>query len=191
MADKSSHRIRNEIIGGTIATVIGGLLLSLILPVRKVIVKIVHSCWEGILWGWSALIARYSVPGWLWVLILVLSSLGIIRLYFAFFHKENTEQEFTKYREDFISGAKWRWTWEKNNIVRLWCYCPDCDAQLVYNDEYNYLERRQDTVFICEHCNNRVVAKIDGGNKDYALSFVHREILRRLRTGEYEKKIAR
>mgnify|MGYP003516700603 CR=1 FL=1 len=45
-----------------------------------------------------------------------------------------------------------------------------------------------DEEFICENCNSQIVSTIHGGNKNYAINAVKREIERRIRTEEYKTK---
>ena len=113
--------------------------------------------------------------------------IGIVTLYNGF--KPEIKEEFSEYKEDMIKNAKWRWEWQNSKISNLWCFCPQCDATLVYNDNActNFYSDKNNTLFICENCNNKTVSDIDGGNKSYALRFVKREIERRIRTGEYTK----
>ena len=87
---------------------------------------------------------------------------------------------------DRMYGAVWRWRWVGNSISNLWCYCPNCDATLVYVNQ-SILDYRVDpkTDFVCENCNT-IIATIKGGNKEYALGAIEREIDRRVRTGEYK-----
>ena len=106
---------------------------------------------------------------------------------------------YREYTEDMFHGAKWRWSWDGNKISNLWCFCPSCDAQLVYNDGYENMYAKTD--FICERCSSnetgnyyrapgRVVATAKG-DKDYALGAVEREIWRRIRTGEHASSVNR
>jgi len=183
MPDKESHTIRNSII----ATVVGGLILSIIIsPSRKIILRLLVLIWSGVTWTWTALISYYSMPGWLVISIDILAFLGILNLYRVLTPRKEKDPKFKKYTEDFLYGAKWRWSWDADNYLsNLWCFCPRCDAQLVYDDSSCRNIMSQDkTTFFCENC-QRVVASVDGGNKNYALAAAEREILRRIRTNEY------
>lgn len=93
------------------------------------------------------------------------------------------------YIEDFIYGTKWKWKWEKENISNIQCYCPKCDAILIYDDTSKDTKHTElsKTDFICENCNSSIVTTIHGGNKNYAINAVKREIERRIRTNEYKK----
>lgn len=126
------------------------------------------------------------MPGFIWIFIIIFVIIGIFSTYNTFKGKNN--DEFSEYTEDMIKNAKWRWEWNRNEVSNLWCFCPQCDATLVYNDSSctDFYTDKNNTLFICENCNNKIVSDIDGGNKSYALGFVRREIDRRIRTGEYK-----
>ncbi|MCY7297506.1 hypothetical protein HJG39_18980 [Alteromonas sp. a30] len=143
--------------------------------------------WSGIVWLWEALVSSYSISGWLLIIIAVLALMSLSRIFLSF--KKGTEiNSYETYIEDFLFGTKWRWRWGINEIINLWCFCPRCDAELVYDDSscrrFSY---ESETKFICENCSRTVVTSIPGGNKDYALSAVGREIRRRIRTNEINK----
>jgi predicted RNA-binding Zn-ribbon protein involved in translation (DUF1610 family) len=83
----------------------------------------------------------------------------------------------------FVSFLSWAWS----GVV--WCFCPRCDATLVYDDSscrslYSDVNK---TDFICENCGRNIVASISGGKIDYATGALEREISRRIRAGEYTK----
>ena len=108
---------------------------------------------------------------------------GVITIFQALRPVE--KPDYVLYVEDDIRGAKWRWGWIGNRLSNLWCYCPDCEAVLVYRYDLIF----EETHFLCENCRHSVVATIKGGDKDYALRAVEREIDRRIRTGEYKSKL--
>lgn len=181
MSEKDSHPLRN----GVIATVVGGVILSAIPPVRDFVSKIFGWIWSVIVWIWEALVSSYSIPGWVLITVSLLAVIGVISIYIAV--RPSKEPEYKKYTEDFIYGVKWRWSWLGDKISRLRCYCPVCDADLVHDDSSckNRRSNVRKTDFICEHCGNQVIASIDGGNMDYAVGAVEREIYRKIRTNEH------
>lgn len=181
MSEKESHQVRN----GIIATVVGGIILSAIPPVRDFALKVLGWLWYCINWAWKSLISVYSLSGWVLLMLGLLALVGIVNIYLTLRPKD--EPEFKKYTEDIIYSVKWRWVWVGNTIENLWCFCPRCDAQLVYNDSScrNILSDIKKTDFICERCENQVITSVHGGNRKYAVSAAEREILRRIRTNEY------
>jgi hypothetical protein len=99
--------------------------------------------------------------------------------------KEKKSPEFKAYTEDLLFGAKWRWHWAGNTITKLWCYCPSCDATLVYDDSScrSIYANVKKTDFICENCNSQVVSSVTGGNKSYAIGAAERETAIKDETG--------
>ena len=104
---------------------------------------------------------------------------------------KSTKAEYTKYVEDSIYNAKWRWKWTKDEIINIECYCPKCDSLLVYDDSSCHTKYTElvKTDFICENCKSQIVTSIHGGNKKYAMNTIKREIQRRIRTEEYKTAI--
>ena len=184
MSENSFKSISN----GAIASVIAGVILLAVPVLRGYVISFLSWLWSGVVSCWDALVASYSLPGWVWLLIFILAFVGLVNIYLSLKGKSE-EPEFKSYIEDFIHGAKWRWSWMGNQISNVWCFCPRCDATLVYDDSscrslYSDVNK---TDFICENCGHSVVASITGGNKDYAPGAIRREIERRVRTGEYKK----
>lgn len=185
MAETESHSVRN----GVMVTVVGGLILSAILYtipyLRSLSLRFLLWVRSGFLWVWNAVTSSYSAPGWLLLLVGLLALLGVMRVLVAL--RPENEPTFKKYTEDMIYGAKWRWCWAGGRVSNLWCYCPTCDATLVYDDSScrSYSSRVSKTDFICERCNNRVVTSINGGDKSYAVGAAERELHRRMRTNEH------
>jgi hypothetical protein len=183
MSDNSFKTIRNNVI----ASVIGGIILLSVPVLRGYTITVFKWIWSLLIWCWKALLKSYALPGWAWLIIIGLALLGIIILIASL--KNESDPEFKSYTEDMIRGAKWRWKWSGNRITDLWCYCPTCDATLVYDDSScrRSLYEKAHTKFICENCGHNIVTEIEGGNKDYAVGAVEREVDRRIRTNEYKK----
>lgn len=117
-------------------------------------------------------------PYILTAVILIPIFLTIIIYMIFFMHKPAHHN----YCTDNLYGANWKWEWKKENILNLSCYCPECDEKLVYENDH-ILHK---TYFLCSKCNSQK-AVIGGGDSKYALSVVLREILRKVRTKEYQK----
>ncbi len=179
----SENSIKSIAVGAT-ASVIAGIILLTIPKLRLWI-------WSIVTWIWKTLTATYLVPGWLLLIVFFITLIGVILLFLNFSYKPE-DPPFKSYTEDFIRRTLWRWSWSNNRVLNLWCYCPHCDATLIYDDSscyaYNYMEKDK-TDFICENCSNTIITTIEGGNKDYALGLITREISRRIRTKEYEDLI--
>ena len=180
-----SHPIRN----GIIATVIGGVILTSVVPkLREFALKGLEWVWSGFTWAWTSIFSTYPISGWLILLVCIFACIGLLAIFFFF--QEVFSSEHKKYNEDFFHGAKWRWDWVRGSISNLWCYCPDCDSELVYDDSSCSRYSRTltydppHTKFICENCNRRIVSSVEGGDKYYVKGAVEREIKRRIRTSE-------
>jgi hypothetical protein len=184
MSENSIISIRN----GIIASVVAGVILMVVPTLRNYAVSFFLWVWSGVLWCWNALAATYALPGWAWLATIALALVGCINIFLAI-KGDAREPEYKRYIEDYLYNANWRWNWVGSQLSNLWCFCPRCDATLVYNDSscHNYYAEVKKTDFICENCNNNIVSSIKGGDKDYALSAAEREIHRRIRTGEHKK----
>ena len=191
MTNKHPYVMRSGIIAATAGTVAGGLVLSFIPQFRGFLIELMLWVWAGISWTWTFLISDHSVPGWAFLIIGLLALAGIttIGVVICAALSPKSEPEYMNYTEDMLYGAKWRWSWVGGRISNLWCFCPICDAQLVYAEGFG------ETNFICERCpsgepdhlypsHGRVVATVRGGDRYYAVSAAEREVFRRIRTGE-------
>lgn len=140
----------------------------------------------SIIWTYEALLTSYTIPLWALILISILALSTIVR--FLINLQGSSKPEHLSYREDFIYGANWRWKWSRNEISNIQCYCPKCDSLLVYDDSSCHTRYTDvtKTDFICQNCESQLVTSIHGGNKNYAINAVKREIERRIRTNEYK-----
>lgn len=183
MSNPESHSVRN----GVIATVIGGIAMAALGEMWPPAKRAGIWLWEKISWLASFLTDTYYIQGWFLALLLLLALVTAIRFLLGFMGQK--PPAFTSYVEDHLFGAKWRWSWVAGEISNLWGFCPRCDAELVYDDSSCnsiYSSGPGKTDFICEHCHHEIVASILGGNRSYAISFVQREIRRKVRTNEFQ-----
>ena len=151
--------------------------------IREHSVSFLTWLWFGVLWCWKALISSYSLPGWAWIIVFLFAIIGVITILQALIPVEKPEH--VSYVEDDMFGAKWRWKWIENRLSNLWCYCPHCDATLVRQVDSILHE----THFLCENCRHSVITTLRGRDKYFVLGVVEREIDRRIRTGEYKRKL--
>ena len=187
MASGESHAVRN----GVIATVVGGLILALLGEVWPPVKSAIGWLWEQVLAFANLFGETYAVPGWALAILGLLALVTVVRAVISWRSPSAAPPPSASYRtyvEDILFGAKWRWSWSGGDVANLWCFCPICDGELVYDDSsaHSFSVRQEpQTVFICEHCNRSVMGRVEGGNKDYALGAVRREIRRRIRTGQH------
>lgn len=179
MSEKSYITIRNSVI----ASLVVAAIIPFVEPLRIYALQFISWLWSGCVWIFDALLASYAVPGWIWLIIFVFALTGLMTVYHSMWPTSSAEH--SEYTEDRMYGAVWRWRWLGNSVSNLWCFCPSCDATLVYVTQ-SVIDYRMDpkTDFLCENCNS-VIATIKGGDKEYALGAIEREIDRRVRTGEY------
>ena len=177
--------------------------------------------WNGIEWSWRLLQTPFTMPGWavlLLGLLALLSLVGIIcftvlALMSVLRPIKNENQTFLSYTEDMVDGVRWRWRWRRGgrenevSVDNLWCFCPDCDAQLVYASGAG---PNNGTLLICEQCpsiasdetfydfrptihgtngRGKVKAAAAGRTMDDIRAPIEREILRRIRTGTYQRGV--
>ena len=210
MLNKQLHPVRS----GIIATVVGGLILSAIPKVRGFLVEALSWIWAGAAWIWGALVSQYSITGWIFLISGSFAFVGFVLLCVTFWLRIKPENEpaYRSYTKDVVYGAEWRWSWNGNELSNLWCFCPNCDAQLICSQRY---DGKAD--FICERCppdpsnsshlpsfispgswqrcpsdgadrhygtQGRVITTIKCDDRFDAVGPVKREILRRIRMGE-------
>lgn len=183
-APTDSHPIRT----GVISTVVGAILLAGLAQLWSTVKVACAWLWMQAKWFVGLFAADYSTPGWILAVLGIVTLVTFIRLMARLARSSAASAPaHIEYTTDFFHGAKWRWGWSGQNISHLWCFCPSCDSELVYDDSScnDILQREAPrTDFICEHCNHTTIATVAGGRKNYALSAIEREIRRKLRTGE-------
>jgi len=178
-------------------TVVGGLILAVIPKTSGLVIKLVSWAWDTVSWVWRLLYSSHPVPGGVILVLSLLALFGLVIVGLMLMQlfqgeKKAAAPSFQNYTEDFFDDVRWRWRWRGNWIDNLWCFCPRCDAQLVYHEIYGATE------FICERCpsdrtadwfesggrGGRVVTTVMGGDRDYVLARAKREIDRRIRVGQ-------
>ena len=184
----AEHAVGKAIVAGIVATVIGGIILSLIIrPTRGLLAAVASVGAAVFTWAWTSLTASYPIPGW----VVIIGGIFFLVALMRFLRKLVAAAPHLGYTEDMIDGAKWRWSWTDKGISDPVGFCPICDAQLVcMEDDFSSKQ-----AFVCERCppdqnlsgpaGFRVVATITAGSCYRARGAIEREILRRTRTGEF------
>ena len=124
--------MKKTIIVTIIGTVIGGIILQIFPHLYTILVEVIIHVWQAIAWVWNTFTSHHLIPGYVIVIVLLFAVGGLVRVYkrvHSAFQEEN-EPDYLSYKEDIIHGARWRWSWKRNKISDLWCFCPTCDAQL-------------------------------------------------------------
>lgn len=128
MPSGESHAVRN----GVIATVIGGIALAILGEIWPPVKVAIIWVWERALAFVGLLGESYSVPGWALSVLGLLALVTVIRAVVVL--RRSPAGPHNKYVEDILFGVKWRWSWAGGDISSLWCFCPVCDGELVYDD---------------------------------------------------------
>lgn len=95
---------------------------------------------------------------------------------------KKTSPSLADYTEDRFFGVVWRWRYAQGGPSGAWAFCPKCDTILVYSYRHDYGDFK--TTLHCETC--EVDLATESGNKDDLVGKVHRQIDRKLRTGEWK-----
>lgn len=176
--------IRNAVI----AVIIGGISLGVIgrlWPPANAVLLFLRNKLLALV---KAMGELYLLPGWFIATIAILATITLVRFAKSLQPPPLPQAHpYTRYTQDNIFGATWRWLWDNGKAIKITGYCPNCDLELVYDDSsaQDPLRRLEPkTEFICDRCDHTVVASVRG-KKPYALGVVRREIYRRVRLGLY------
>lgn len=180
--------MRKGIIIAVLGAVIAGLILKYFTMIYELFIEFLFFIWRIMIWIYVQAVADHSIPGIIIAIMVIFSIFGLVLLFVVMRNacRVDSGPEFLEYREDMIDGARWRWTWNRNEISNLCAFCPICDAQLVTVNGLGEI------YFICERCppdgnyrsqidRQKIIATIRGGSVYYALDAIKREILRRIR----------
>lgn len=171
---------------GVIVTIVGAVAVAALGELWPPAKQLLQWLWEATKSFASLFGEAYKTPGWVLLALAVLAIITVVRFFVGLVPK--FAPPYTKFIEQELYGALWQWNWSGGEISNLWCLCPNCKGELVYDDSSAHsIYRREEphTDFNCENCNGRLVARVAGGSKDYVLGAVKREIRRRIRTNEY------
>ena len=184
MADSSSDSIKNNVIGGVVAGVvlaIGGAVWAFAPNAWKWFTDLVSSVW-------AHLTSSASVPTWWLYVLYIAGAAWLVRIGLGVYAATSSnEPTSSDYREDRFFGAIWRWHYAHGGPAGTWAFCPTCDTVLVYSYQRDYGELK--TTLSCETCNRTVYS--ESGDKDDLVGKVHRQIDRRIRTGEWKNYVER
>lgn len=172
--------------------VIGGVLTAAVLSIAGAVWAFVPSAWKWftdlLTSVWAHLTSPAIVPTW-WLYILYAVGAGAL-LVVALIVRESfkkTGPMFTDYTEDRFFGAVWRWRYAHGGPTGTWAFCPGCDTVLVYSYQRNYGDLM--TTLHCETCHRDIAT--EPGDRDDLVGKVHRQIDRKVRTGEWKNYVER
>lgn len=175
-------------------TVAGALITSAILHVFTGFTY--AGAWQwfcGVLGAaWRLCIASVGVPAWLLVILGILS-LAFIVVVISEVWDVYRKPSPNDYKRDAFDGLVWRWGYTSTGRIKdPWCFCPSCDAVLVYTEKDVSRLGEIGSVWVtelhCDHC-NCMVARFDGGH-EATVDRIRRLIDRKIRVGEWQEVVA-
>lgn len=170
--DNKHSSITSQVIAGVVVAAIVG-AVSFIPGVFKWLVEVASSIWSHI-FGTSEL------PNWS-LYLMALMSIHTLVYWIARITKPKGPR-VTEYNQDTFLGVTWRWSYISGRPSNAWAFCPQCDTVLVYTESSRF-DPHQQTVLTCETCNRDVLHH--DGDKDYLVDKIHRQIDRKIRSGEW------
>lgn len=172
--DKNSSLATQVIAGLVVAAIIGA--VSFVPGAFKWVVEVVSAFWNH-------LFGATTLPNWS-LYLLALMSLNTI-IYSAALVIKPKGSNITAYTHDTFLGLNWRWSYISGRPVNAWAFCPDCDTMLVYSELGSYFDPIRKTVLTCETCSKDMLNH--EGDRDYLVEKIHRQIDRKIRTGEWKR----
>lgn len=131
------------------------------------------------------LLATSTIPNWvLYLLLLSVLYVAVSRMVLLI---KPRQAKFTSYKKDNFLGIIWRWSYQRKLPVDPWCFCPECNTELVYT--YTGSRSNQETELFCETCN--ITRLRHDGDKTYLINRVLRLIERKIRTEEWKTETAK
>lgn len=175
MADDKSSSLSSQ--------VIAGLIVAAVVAAVSFIPGTFKWAVEAATDFWSHLFGATALPNWSLYLLALLSINTII--YWTALAIKQKGPNISAYNHDTFLGLKWRWSYISGNPVNAWAFCPHCDTMLVYSNIGSFFDGDRKTVLTCETCGQDMLHH--NGEKDYLVEKIHRQIDRKIRTGEWER----
>lgn len=166
---------------------VGGCVGGVVTAVPAAALALVPGAWAWVADSAAALWRHLGEPSGLsnWAVYLLTgwSGLALVALAAHIRDKVRTsDRSMFAYVEDTFFGVVCRRAYRRRTLIALAAFCPACDTQLVYRREGSYAEPR--VVLYCEACRADRYAG-EGSPKQFAAA-VHRQIERKLRSGEWK-----
>lgn len=178
VADNKSSSLTSQVVSGLLVAAVVG-VLSFVPDAFKWVAAVVSGFWSHLL-GISAF------PNWSLYLLALMSihtlAYWIIRV------TKPKGPSVTSYNHDDFLGLKWRWSYVSGRPFGAWAFCPHCDTQLVYSNVGGMFDPDRKTVLTCETCSREMLHH--DGDKDYLVEKIHRQVDRKIRTGEWQKNVS-
>jgi hypothetical protein len=183
------HPTVSAVVGTVLGTIIATPIVAYINKVNVMDALILIFNW---LTNIVTFVLSFRVPFWI-----ILIAIFILLLCKRIFKSRNSDSPFdfiTHYKNDKIDNVLWIFDWIRG-LDRKYTLskesphpiCPECKNDLVLSNKTvdGYYSSRP-TGFICENCG--FSQKLDGNQDEYLLK-IKREIIRRVRTGEWRNSL--
>jgi hypothetical protein len=161
---------------------------------RHVILPFCEWVWSSVVVVWNYLLASYSVPGWVTLVLSILAIICVVGWIGSLIKssdptKEEGSWSWRDFREMEFAGIKWRWDYGYGGqIENLTCFCvvPDCDMQVFPKICGYYGMGSESNAYTCDRCGHSVRVN---EHTDTTLSRVAREIQRLLRNNGWRSVV--
>jgi ribosomal protein S27E len=124
-------------------------------------------------------------PNWCLYLLVLMSIYNLVYWLARFINliRPNVET----YNHDTFLNLQWRWSYISGYPANVQAFCPHCETMLVYSEVGGHFDIHRETILTCETC-NRDLLSLDG-DKDSLVLKIHRQIDRKIRTGEWQNVV--
>lgn len=189
MKDILKHPTISAVVGTVLGTIIATPIVAYINKVNVMDALILIFNW---LTNIITFVLLFRVP--FWVILLAIFILLLSKRFSKDESSENPYYFIAHYKTDKINNILWIFDWNrgldgKYTLSKESPYpiCPDCMNDLVLSNKTaeGYYSSRP-TRFVCENCG--FSQSIDGNHDDYIIK-IRREIIRRVRTGEWRNSL--
>jgi hypothetical protein len=174
VADDKHSSLSSQVIAGLIVAAVLG-AISFVPVAFKWVVEVATDFW-------SHLLGTSEFPNWS-LYLLALMSIHTL-MYWVARVINPKGPNIAAYNHDTFLGLKWRWSYISGHPTNAWAFCPHCDTMLVYSEVGSFYDPNRKTVLACETCGRDTLHH--KGDKDYLVQKIHRQIDRKIRTGEWE-----
>jgi hypothetical protein len=138
---------------------------------------------------WPALSAPITLPVWVGLLLALLAVWGASRWLVPFIMARRKPAPRRDYFQDNQLGVVWRWDYgafgDGPSFSTFKAYCPNCDSEMVR--EYSFSYDDEFSLMRCQNCG--AGSSNVRGNYDALVGRVHREVERKIRTGDWLKVV--
>jgi Zn finger protein HypA/HybF involved in hydrogenase expression len=124
----------------------------------------------------SVLEKSFLLEGWHILILGMFSFLALCQSIYFLLVLNAKKLPWSHYKQDSFKDITWKWSWKKDKVEKLWCYCPSCHEPLTYRCDHLLYQ----THFICEKC-EKELSIYDGDSLHHVMTRVCRDIKRVLK----------